>query len=76
MHGTEILSSFDEKGYTAAHYACLGGHNLILRFIIDCRGSYDDPSRDDIRQRPIHWACINGHIAIVDCLLQVSDIYS
>jgi hypothetical protein len=71
MHGTEILSSFDDNGHTAAHYACLGGHIVVLRFIVDCRGVYDEPSRDDVGHRPIHWACINGHIAIVDYLLQV-----
>jgi palmitoyltransferase ZDHHC13/17 len=71
IEGPEIFNSFDDKGHTAAHYACLGGHNTILRFIIDSRGFFDEPSRDEVGQRPMHWACINGHIGIVDLLLQV-----
>lgn len=71
LQGPGILHSFDDKGHTPAHYACLGGHNLILRFIIDLQGPYDEPSHDEIGQRPIHYACINGHIGIVDTLLQV-----
>jgi palmitoyltransferase ZDHHC13/17 len=70
-HGPGVLHTFDDQGHTAAHYASLGGHSMILRFIIESRGAYDEPSRDDIGQRPIHWACINGHISIVDILLQV-----
>ena len=30
-HGAAVLSLRDEKGHTAAHWACLGGHTSILR---------------------------------------------
>jgi len=70
-YGTEILRGYDELGHTAAHYACQYGHSTILKFIIDCRGAYDEPSHDAIAQHPIHWACAKGHIGIVDLFLQV-----
>jgi len=74
-YGDEILRSYDEKGHTAAHYACLTGSNTILKFIIDSRGAYDEPSHDEVAQHPIHWAAANGHVGIVDLLLQVLHIF-
>lgn len=35
QEGVGILSSRDEKGHTPAHWACLGGHTTILRFLIE-----------------------------------------
>lgn len=35
QEGVGVLSSRDEKGHTPAHWACLGGHTTILRFIIE-----------------------------------------
>ena len=70
--GPEILCATDDQGHTAAHYACIGGHKTILKFIIDSRGSFDEPSHDEVGQHPIHWACVQGHIDVVDLLLQVS----
>jgi len=72
-YGTEILRSYDEAGHTAAHYACQHGFSTILKFIIDSRGFYDEPSHDSIAQHPIHWACAKGHIGLVDLLLQVQQ---
>ena len=70
-YGAEILRSHDDAGHTAAHYASLNGYNTILKFIIDSRGAFDEPSSDAAGQHPIHWACANGHIGTVDLLLQV-----
>ena len=33
--GPGIFALCDDKGHTPAHWACLGGHTDILRFIID-----------------------------------------
>lgn len=60
----------DEKGHTPAHWACLGGHMTILRFIMDNKGPIDQASNNELGAHPIHWACVNGHINIVDVLLQ------
>ncbi len=68
--GIKVLKSRDEKGHTPAHWACLGGHTTILRYIIEMKAPVDEPSENDLGQRPIHWACVNGHIAVVDVLLQ------
>ena len=69
--GVELLKSRDEKGHTPAHWACLGGHTSILRFILDNKGPVEEPSENELAQHPIHWACVNGHIGIIDILLQV-----
>lgn len=69
-YGVEVLRSHDDKGHTPAHWAALGGHATILRFIIEMKGPVDEPSDNELQQRPIHWACVNGHIAIVEILLQ------
>ena len=67
------MRSYDDVGHTPAHYACLNGYSTILKFIIDSRGVYDEPSHDEVGQHPIHWACANGHVGIVDLLLQVQQ---
>ncbi len=69
--GVECLKTRDEKGHTPAHWACLGGHTTILRYIVEMKAPVDEPSDNDLGQRPIHWACVNGHIAAVDVLLQL-----
>lgn len=68
--GPEVFNMRDEKGHTPAHWACLGGHMTILRFIMDSKGPIDQPSNNELGAHPIHWACVNGHINIVDILLQ------
>lgn len=68
--GPSVFSLRDDKGHTPAHWACLGGHSIILRFILDNKGPVDEASHNDLGARPIHWACVNGHVAIVDILLQ------
>ena len=68
--GIECLKSRDEKGHIPAHWACLGGHTTILRYLIEMKAPVDEPSENELGQRPIHWACVNGHIAVVDVLLQ------
>lgn len=35
QQGVGVLSQRDDKGHTPAHWACLGGHTSILRFIIE-----------------------------------------
>ncbi|XP_025085865.1 probable protein S-acyltransferase 23 isoform X2 [Pomacea canaliculata] len=70
QQGVGVLSQRDDKGHTPAHWACLGGHTSILRFIIENKGPIDEPSANDLGARPIHWACVNGHIAVVDILVQ------
>ncbi|XP_052076130.1 uncharacterized protein LOC127714155 isoform X1 [Mytilus californianus] len=68
--GPSVFSLRDDKGHTPAHWACLGGHTVILRFILDNKGPVDEASNNELGARPIHWACVNGHVAIVDILLQ------
>ena len=68
--GPEIFNTRDEKGHTCAHWASLGGHATILRYIIENKGVIDEASENELGSRPIHWACVNGHIALVDILLQ------
>ncbi|KAK7097163.1 uncharacterized protein [Littorina saxatilis] len=70
QEGVGVLSTRDEKGHTPAHWACLGGHTAILRFIIEHKGPIDEPSNNDLGAHPIHWAAVNGHIAVVDILIQ------
>ncbi|KAL5012661.1 hypothetical protein ScPMuIL_011212 [Solemya velum] len=69
--GTRVFSLRDDKGHTPAHWACLGGHVTILRFMIENKAPVNEPSNNDLGARPIHWACVNGHIAVVDILIQV-----
>jgi ankyrin repeat protein len=38
--------------------------------MIEVKGLIDDPSDNELGQRPIHWACVNGHVAAVDILCQ------
>lgn len=68
--GPELLRSRDDKGHTPAHWAALGGHSTILRYIAEMKGPLDEPSEDELAQQPIHWACVNGQIAAVEILLQ------
>ncbi|XP_046576707.1 probable protein S-acyltransferase 23 isoform X1 [Haliotis rubra] len=68
--GAEVFTSRDDKGHTPAHWACLGGHTTILRFMLEHKAPVNEPSNNDLGARPIHWACVNGHIAVVDILVQ------
>ncbi|XP_060553590.1 uncharacterized protein LOC132732310 isoform X2 [Ruditapes philippinarum] len=70
QEGPDILSMRDEKGHTPAHWACLGGHTAILRYVLEHKAPVNEPSNNDLGARPIHWACVNGHIAITDILIQ------
>ncbi|XP_045204068.1 uncharacterized protein LOC123556979 isoform X2 [Mercenaria mercenaria] len=70
QEGPDILSMRDEKGHTPAHWACLGGHTAVLRYLLEHKGPVNEPSNNDLGARPIHWACVNGHIAIGDILIQ------
>lgn len=67
-HGVGILSLRDEKSHTAAHWACLGGHTSLLRYMIENKASIDEAN--SLGAHPIHWACVNGHVAVVDILTQ------
>ena len=68
--GPDVLNMRDEKGHTPAHWACLGGHTAILRYLLEHKAVINEPSNNELGARPIHWACVNGHIAIVDILVQ------
>ncbi|ESO04832.1 hypothetical protein HELRODRAFT_195105, partial [Helobdella robusta] len=70
VQGPGAFNTFDEKGNTPAHWACLHGNKLLLNYIIECDGFINEPSQNDIGQRPIHWACYEGHLHIVEILLQ------
>lgn len=35
--GPAILCDFDDKGHTPVHWAALGGHTNILRFMVQCK---------------------------------------
>lgn len=73
VHGVDILNRVNEDGETLAHWACLRGNKVILRYIIDIKGSVNEPTKNEAAQRPIHWACVNGHVTLVDILLQVTQ---
>lgn len=68
--GPQILLEYDERGHTAIHWACLAGHNDILKYYIQCNAPLDKQSNNELAPKPIHWACVNGHILTVDILLQ------
>ncbi len=68
--GVEIFHRRDNKGHTPVHWACLGGHTAILRYMIELGVPLDEPSQNDIQQHPVHWACVSGHISVVEILLQ------
>ncbi|KAF6027765.1 hypothetical protein EB796_013929 [Bugula neritina] len=68
--GPEILRQRDDKGHTAVHWACLGGHVQMLKYLIEQGVPVNEPSDAEPQPRPIHWACTNGHISVVDVLLQ------
>ncbi|CAL1539768.1 unnamed protein product [Lymnaea stagnalis] len=68
--GLPVLSMRDDKGHTPSHWACLGGHTAILRYMIENKVPIDEASTNELGAKPIHWACVNGHIAIVDILTQ------
>lgn len=72
---TDILNTFDKEGNTPAHYACAKGFKLILEFIIESGGWFNEPSQNDKGQRPIHLAAFEGHCSIVELLLQVPAIF-
>lgn len=40
QQGPGVLSLRDDKGHTPAHWACLGGHTAILRFLIENKVSW------------------------------------
>jgi len=66
--GPEILRQRDDKGHTAVHWACLGGHVQMLKYLIEQGVPVNEPSDAEPQPRPIHWACTNGHISkIIVC---------
>ncbi|XP_070553698.1 uncharacterized protein [Ptychodera flava] len=69
-NGPEILIEYDDKGHTPVHWAALGGHTNIIRFMVDQKINMDIASKNELQPRPIHWAAVNGHTAVVDILLQ------
>jgi ankyrin repeat protein len=48
--GDEILATRDDKGHTPAHWACLGGHITILRYMMEHKAPIDEPSDNDLAQ--------------------------
>ncbi|XP_072351781.1 uncharacterized protein [Scyliorhinus torazame] len=68
--GEELLSQYDEKGYTLVHWVALTGSIALLRYLLDLRLPVNLPSRSEPAQRPIHWAAVKGQITVVDILLQ------
>jgi len=75
-HGLDLLSRTDDEGLTAAHWTCLRGHRDVLSYIIDMNGPVNEPSGDEIGQRPIHSACANGHTSLIAMLLKVLTLDS
>ncbi|XP_012938178.1 probable protein S-acyltransferase 23 [Aplysia californica] len=71
QQGLSVLALRDDKGHTPAHWACLGGHTSILRYMIENKVAIDEASSNELGAHPVHWACVNGHIAVVDILTQV-----
>ena len=61
-HGAQILHNKDAKGHTAAHWAALGGHTQVLRYLIEQGAPLNEPADAEPRPLPIHWACTKGHI--------------
>ena len=70
VEGPDILKRRDSNGHTPAHWACLGGHTTILRFMIEHKAPIDEPSDNELGQYPMHWACVNGHVSVVDILIK------
>lgn len=70
-YGTKILCEKDDNGHTAAHWACLGGHLNIIKYMVESGVSVNISSSSHIGAYPIHWACVEGHVSIVDFLLKV-----
>ena len=48
--GDAILQTRDDKGHTPVHWACLGGHITILRYIMEHKAPIDEPSDNDLGQ--------------------------
>lgn len=60
--GAGILHEKDDRGHTVAHWACLGGHTQLLRYLIEQGAPINDTAEAEPYPLPIHWACTNGHI--------------
>nr|XP_026696424.1 probable protein S-acyltransferase 23 isoform X1 [Ciona intestinalis] len=68
--GIGVLSQYDKDGHSPIHWACLGGHNHVVRYFAQIKAPLDIVANNQLGAQPIHWACVNGHVSTVDILLQ------
>lgn len=80
QHGYEVLMRYllnegidvesrSPNDLTPLHLACQGGHETIVRILLDARA---DPNaqHEASNQRPLHIAALDGHVGIVELLLE------
>lgn len=68
--GDDYVQKQGKEGHTFAHWAALGGHNVLLEYLLDKGAPLNDHSDNDYGPRPIHWACVHGHVIVVEMLLE------
>lgn len=68
---------FDQSyvGNFILHFASVGGHLAIVKYLIETKGATID-IRNDIKYTPLHYAAFYGHLDIVRYLLKKGAIAS
>lgn len=70
IKGEEFASVPDEKGYYAMHWAALGGHVEVMRYLHTLNIPLTLPTKDEVLYQPIHWAASRGNVHVIEYLLE------
>ena len=68
--GVEYVRTRDSGGHTLLHWASLGGHVVLVEYLLSQGALINVHSDNDYGPRPIHWACVHGHVTVVDLYLE------
>ncbi len=62
------VNAADERGFTALHWAVIGGHIGLVKLLLD-RGA-DPNAAGPSRMTPLHWAATMGQADAIDALVR------
>ena len=58
------MKATDNRGWTALHFAALGGHLDVRKYLVEEQGA-DVEATDNNGWTPRDWAAVKGHLDVV-----------
>jgi len=63
------INETDSMGRSALAWAAVGGHEDVVKMLLQCKGSKADTADTQFARTPLLWAAGSGHEGIVKLLL-------